>query len=97
MTHTGMCAGGYWVTCKQWYLVLDGLPVLGVAHHRQLQLRHLLHLAVHVYLLKQASGLALQQPDRVLLPMLLCKEGCARRVYGSDPVFQICLASSLGT
>lgn len=51
--------GTYWATHNQWYLILDGLPVLGVAHHRQLQLCHLLHLAIHVYLLKQASGLAL--------------------------------------
>lgn len=27
--------------------------------------------------------------------MLLCKKGRARRMYGSDPVFQICLASGL--
>lgn len=69
------------------YLVLYGFPVLWVAHHGQLQLCHLLHLAVHVYLLKQVFGLVLQQPQCVLFPMLLCKKGCTSRVYGSDPVF----------
>lgn len=82
---------------KQRYLVFYGLPVLRVADHGQLQLCHLPHLAVHVDLLHEVSGLVLQQPDRVLFATLLCEKGRARRVYGSDPVFQVCLASGLNT
>lgn len=79
------------------YLVFYGFPVLRVAHHGQLQLGHLLHLAVDVDLLNEAFGLVLQQPNCVLLAVLLREKGRACRVDGSDPVFQICLAGGLNT
>lgn len=59
------------------HLVLYGLAVLGVADHRQLQLGHLLHLAVHVDLLQEAADLAPQQAHRVLFALALGQQGCA--------------------
>lgn len=53
------------------HLVLDGLAVLGVADHCQLQLGHLLHLPVHVDLLQEPTDLAPQQAHRVLLALPL--------------------------
>lgn len=41
------------------YLVFYGFPVLRVTHHGQLQLCHLLHLAVDIYLLNKVFGLVL--------------------------------------
>lgn len=53
------------------HLVLYRLAIFGIADHRELQLGHLLHLAVHVDLLQQAADLAPQQAHRVLLPLAL--------------------------
>lgn len=78
------------------HLVLDGLAVLGVADHRQLQLGHLLHLAVHVDLLQQAAHLAPQQAHRVLLALALGQQRGAGRVHGRHPVLQVGLVAGLG-
>lgn len=78
------------------HLVLDGLAVLGVADHRQLQLGHLLHLPVHVDLLQQAAHLAPQQAHRVLLALALGQQRGAGRVDGRHPVLQVGLVAGLG-
>lgn len=77
------------------HLVLDGLAVLGVADHRQLQLGHLLHLAIHVDLLQEAADLAPQEAHRVLLPQALGQQGGAGRVDGRHPVLQVRLVAGL--
>lgn len=79
----------------QAHLVLDGLAVLGVADHRQLQLGHLLHLPVHVDLLQQATHLAPQQAHRVLLALALGQQRGAGRVDGRHPVLQVGLVAGL--
>lgn len=78
------------------HLVLDGLAVLGVADHRQLQLGHLLHLPVHVDLLQQAAHLAPQQAHRVLLALALGQQRGAGRMHGRHPVLQVGLVAGLG-
>lgn len=77
------------------HLVLDGPAVLGVADHRQLQFRHLLHLPVHVDLLQQAAHLAPQQAHRVLLALPLGQQRGAGRVDGRHPVLQVGLVAGL--
>lgn len=90
-----MCSLQQW--CKpRPHLVLDGLAVLGVADHRQLQLGHLLHLPVHVDLLQQAAHLAPQQAHRVLLALALGQQRGAGRVHGRHPVLQVGLVAGLG-
>lgn len=84
-------AGGAWGA----HLVLYGLAVLGVADHAQLQLGHLLHLAVHVDLLQQAADLPPQQAHRVLLPLALGQQGGAGRMDGPHPVLQVRLVAGL--
>lgn len=68
------------------HLVFNGFPVLGVAHYGELQLSHLLHLAVHVDLLEEATDLAPEEPQGVLLSLALGEEGGAGRVDGCHPV-----------
>lgn len=79
------------------HLVLDGLAVLGVADHCQLQLGHLLHLPVHVDLLQQAAHLAPQQAHRVLLALALGEQRGAGRMDSRHPVLQVGLVAGLGT
>lgn len=68
------------------HLVLDGLPVLWIGYNRQLELRHLLHLSVHVDLLQQTADLSSEQEQRVLLAMALNEQRRTGRVDRSNPV-----------
>lgn len=77
------------------HLVLDGLSVLWIGYNGQLELRHLLHLSVHVDLLQQAADLSSEQEQRVLLAMTLSEQRRAGRVDRRNPVLQIRLASRL--
>lgn len=76
-------------------MVLDGLPVLWIGYNRQLELRHLLHLSVHVNLLQQAADLSSKQEQRVLLAVSLSEQRRAGRVDRRNPVLQIRLAGGL--
>lgn len=80
---------------KRPHLVLYSFAVFGVAHNSQLQLRHLLHLAVHVDLLQQAADLAAQQTHRVFFALPLRQQRGAGRVDGRHPVFQVSLVGGL--
>lgn len=77
------------------HLVLDGLPVLWIGYDRQLKLRHLLHLSIHVDFLQQTADLSSEQEHSVFLAVALSEQRRAGRVDSSNPVLQIRLTRGL--